>query len=59
MQLVLNYEDINRIVQLYVCKELGMSPVTDIEITMPSEEYNQTLKVELSVSHEDEWPEQC
>ena len=59
MKLTLDYQDLNRIVQLYVCKDLGLSPLTDIEISVPSEEYDQNLEVSLSVYHKDDAIDEC
>ena len=59
MKLTFNYDEINRIIQLFVCKELKLTPVTDIDIVCPSEEYGQEVEVNIGVYHETPEPEDC
>lgn len=59
MKITLDYEELNRIIQLYVCKELGLTPVTDIDVAVPSEEYGQDVRVTIGVYHEDPEVDDC
>ena len=59
MKLTLDYEELNRIIQLYVCKELGLTPISDIEVEIPEEEYGQNVRITVSIHHADDEPSDC
>lgn len=59
MQLTFDYEELNRIVQLHACKQLGLTPVSDIEVTVVDEPYGQNVLVTLGVYHSTDDIEDC
>ena len=51
MKLFLDYDDLNRIIELYVCSELGLEVTSKIDIHM-SDDPKETV-VSLEVYNED------